>query len=279
MGLKYPTFDTFYWKMVLRIVPGLINSHRVFIQRLNQAVTDKTDWLDLGCGHRMTPSWIDPDGELANQLVQRANSVVGIDCDLPSLERNHSIDRRVGGTIGRLPFASGSFDLVTANMVVEHLKNPQPVLDEIHRVLRPGGVLLIHTPNALCPITRLAACISQRWKNLIVRLLEGRSDQDVFPTYYHMNRTETIKQLAAISGLNVRQIELMPTSAETARLGPLAVFELLWIRLTDRPRFKQFRSSIITVLERPMVKSTVLEKSGTQPVIVVSYPSVIQKAA
>jgi SAM-dependent methyltransferase len=48
---------------------------------------------------------------------------------------------------GRLDFADSSFDLVLANQVFEHVDDFEPVLDEIHRVLKPGGSLLALFPS------------------------------------------------------------------------------------------------------------------------------------
>jgi SAM-dependent methyltransferase len=46
-----------------------------------------------------------------------------------------------------LPFASGTFDAVLAQDILEHVREPMAVLDEIHRVLRPGGVALVTVIN------------------------------------------------------------------------------------------------------------------------------------
>jgi SAM-dependent methyltransferase len=52
----------------------------------------------------------------------------------------------------RLPFASGSFDLVFSDQVFEHVQDYCSALSEIHRVLKPAGVSLHFFPSRLRPI-------------------------------------------------------------------------------------------------------------------------------
>lgn len=49
----------------------------------------------------------------------------------------------IAADMTHLPFADGSFDCVTCGYVLEYLPNPQPGLAELHRVLKPGGSLLL----------------------------------------------------------------------------------------------------------------------------------------
>jgi 2-polyprenyl-3-methyl-5-hydroxy-6-metoxy-1,4-benzoquinol methylase len=53
----------------------------------------------------------------------------------------------VAGDAEQLAFASNSFDVVLASEVVEHLWNPHSFFDEVHRVLRANGHLIIETPE------------------------------------------------------------------------------------------------------------------------------------
>lgn len=54
-----------------------------------------------------------------------------------------------------LPYPDASFDIVTATEVIEHLEHFRRVVREIHRVLRPGGVCILSTPNILNLNSRL----------------------------------------------------------------------------------------------------------------------------
>lgn len=53
--------------------------------------------------------------------------------------------------LDRLPFADGSFDKVLLSEVLEHVADQRAVLGELHRVLRPGGVLAVSVPHARYP--------------------------------------------------------------------------------------------------------------------------------
>ncbi|HYF37371.1 MAG TPA: class I SAM-dependent methyltransferase [Prosthecobacter sp.] len=54
-----------------------------------------------------------------------------------------------------LPYPDASFDIVTATEVIEHLEHFRRVVREIHRVLRPGGICILSTPNILNLNSRL----------------------------------------------------------------------------------------------------------------------------
>lgn len=54
-----------------------------------------------------------------------------------------------------LPYQDSTFDIVTATEVIEHLEDVRAVLREIYRVLKPGGVCVLSTPNILNLNSRL----------------------------------------------------------------------------------------------------------------------------
>ena len=99
--------------------------------------TPRPHILDVGCGTG------------ANlELLTEFGDVEGVDISQEALafcrERGFSNVRH--GAAEKLPFADGSFDVVTALDVIEHLDDDLGSLKEIHRVLRPGGRVLLFVP-------------------------------------------------------------------------------------------------------------------------------------
>ncbi|MCC7427397.1 MAG: methyltransferase domain-containing protein [Alphaproteobacteria bacterium] len=96
------------------------------------------DLLDIGCG----------DGMLAADMAMAGARVIGIDPDAAMLEAarpraaGHGF-HLVRGRIEALPFAAGSFDLVTAVTVLCFVRDETAAWREMARILRPGGALVI----------------------------------------------------------------------------------------------------------------------------------------
>lgn len=232
------------------IAPGLENSQFAYKNAISFYLNCDTRWLDLGCGHQLLPEWMPSARKEQAALVRRAKILVGIDVDTPSLRRNKVCRNLVGGNIELLPFANETFDVVTANMVVEHVRDPDALLAEVNRVLRPKGIFLFHTPN-LWGYTTLAACMLPRFaKTWLSQFLQNRSEEDVFPTYYRMNTPRAVQRVARRHSFAVLKLDLMESSAQTIMLGPVVVLELLLIRALRLRLFRKFRTNTIAILQK-----------------------------
>jgi ubiquinone/menaquinone biosynthesis C-methylase UbiE len=104
-------------------------------------------WLDAGCG----------SGTLSRWLVMKGAEVVGVD-GAPEMvraaEESTAISALQGSlrfqvaNVEALPFPDGSFDGVLCSSVLEYAENPGFYLNEIARVTKATGTLLISVPNA-----------------------------------------------------------------------------------------------------------------------------------
>lgn len=246
--MNIPLLRKLYWKLEKRIVPDLTSSQHHYRDALFAVLPESAfHWLDLGCGHQVFADWMTAD---QNRLVERAEVAVGIDLDLPALKAHPGLRYRIYGDLTHIPLRDQTFDVITANMVVEHLDRPDLVFREVQRLLRPGGVFVFHTTNARNPFLAAAARIPQGLKNRMVYMFEHRKAEDVFPTHYRANQPGDIRALAASTGFECRALELVSSSAFTQMLGPLVVFELLYIRLLRRKRFEHLRPNIICILKK-----------------------------
>jgi 2-polyprenyl-3-methyl-5-hydroxy-6-metoxy-1,4-benzoquinol methylase len=96
--------------------------------------------LDAGCS----------TGYLAQRLQERGSKVVGLDLDERATEQASRFCESVHvGDVEtmELPFEPGSFDAIVCGDLIEHLRDPAAFLRRIRPLLRPGGRVVLSTPN------------------------------------------------------------------------------------------------------------------------------------
>lgn len=112
--------------------------------------------LDLGCGN----------GWSSFLFAQRGYHCTGIDLNARAFEAPpHPHLRLLTGTILRLPFAEDSFDVVASHQTLEHVLDPKLALSEMVRVVKPGGVIGIVSPNLLSALASLRRIVVDAWRN------------------------------------------------------------------------------------------------------------------
>lgn len=96
--------------------------------------------LDVGCGV----------GQVVRDLSSWGFQASGIDVSQTSIDMAREHSSACGVYDGKaIPFANDSFDAVGAFNVLEHVEDPVSFLDEMNRVLRPGGTMIVSSPNFL----------------------------------------------------------------------------------------------------------------------------------
>lgn len=138
-------------KTVERIVPKnfksreeyLLYLRHVFVYKVLESILKPTDRvLEVGFG----------EGYGTNMIAQLTDSVIGLDVNEEAV---HYADKRYASDNctfklfdgDRIPFADAEFNAVVSYQVIEHIEDDRAYLEEIARVLKNGGCLVLTTPN------------------------------------------------------------------------------------------------------------------------------------
>jgi SAM-dependent methyltransferase len=175
--------------------------------------------LDAGCGRSLfteiRPRWpfrivaADVDHELMRSRQAAFGDV-----------------RFLVGDAQPLPFRDGAFDAVFAGELIEHLPDPRPGVAEFRRVLRPGGTLILTTPNRL----RLAN-------------LADRSERPYSPDHLSELSYDEVGALLASEGFTVRRATGLHLELLLNWLSPMPKLDRLqrsWNRPWAAPLMRLF---------------------------------------
>lgn len=148
---QYDQRGAYHWGVSnysLRRVGGypsrLAARYKLVLQQLPDGAPQRV--LDIGCG----------DGALTHLIAQRDHPVVGLDPEPAGVRLATRLTQAqtyahtpvfTGGSAYVLPFENQAIGIVVMADVIEHLEHPQQALTEAHRVLKPGGQLIVSTPQ------------------------------------------------------------------------------------------------------------------------------------
>jgi 2-polyprenyl-3-methyl-5-hydroxy-6-metoxy-1,4-benzoquinol methylase len=163
--LKARVFDTFNQFLRFTGAKGLVTGMSL---------------LDLGCA----------DGSFVDCCLEKGLKALGTD-----------INDGINLETDDLPFADDTFDVMTANSVLEHLQSPAKMLAEVHRTLKPGGALLLVTPN---------------WKHCVKDFYDD-------PTHVRPYTVSSVSELLAMYGF--KKVAVVPWLVKK----PAWVWRLPWI--------------------------------------------------
>jgi SAM-dependent methyltransferase len=184
--------------------------------------------LDAGCSRG------DPD----LPALKQGALLVGSDLDLPGLRANTLADGVVLAPLGSLPFRAETFDIICCKWVVEHLSDPAADFAECARVLKPGGVLVLLTPNAYSFFTAVSRSIPFRIKQLLKGSMFGVHEEDTFRTWYRANTVGQLNHLLNRVGMHALQVDLLPG------MWTFFIFNAPLARLVRRLELLQMRTPL-----------------------------------
>ena len=167
--------------------------------RTKAAYTDKIllrpflhgDVLEIGCGYGDFAAWCAEEaGCRVTALDPSADAIAQASRRFPGV-------RFLTGVAESLPFENAAFDAVISLEVAEHLADPRKYFAESFRVLRPGGWMIVQTPNY--PVKRVY--------DLIYRLLRRTPSWKDDPTHISPFTFKKMKQLATQSGFRIERLQ------------------------------------------------------------------------
>ncbi len=185
-------------KLLHKYYQNVAHPYRLFEQRVDGLLGTGACLLDAGCG-RTAP--------ILKKYVGKAERLIGVDLvdfkDVPAGIETYNSDLK------KLPLPESSVDLIMSRSVFEHLTDPESVYKEFSRVLKPGGAVVFLTANLWDYGTLVARIVPNHLHARVVKHVEGRAEEDTFPTVFKTNSSRDVHRLATQAGLKVESFSYL----------------------------------------------------------------------
>jgi SAM-dependent methyltransferase len=193
-------------------------------------------------------------GDVSDAPVE-GKTIYAVEPDAETLAKNRA-ENRICASGESIPLPDASVDAVVCEYVVEHLIEPERVLRELHRILRPGGRLVFATPNAWSYSAIATRLTSQRFHEaFLARLMKlgGSANEKPYPTAFRMNTRGQIEALARATGLRVRALHsCVDHPTYTYPFPVIHQLAVVWHLLLDKLEWLEpLRIGWVGVLEKP----------------------------
>jgi SAM-dependent methyltransferase len=197
--------------------------------------------LDAGCGSEM---------KFTHEMEAHASCAVGI--DIEDLQIRSPKVLGVRGDLNALPFKDETFDMIISMSVIEHLLDPEHTFLEFSRVLKPGGFIILQTPNKYDYVSVASRLTPFRFHQWLLPKIQDRKPEEAFPTFYRANTKRKLNDLLNQGELILRKLEFFNQYPAYLMFSPF-VFRMgiLYERLTSRFEvLSQLRGWILAIAQK-----------------------------
>lgn len=152
-------------------------------------LVEKGNFLDIGCGIGYFP------------LIMKYMGMNAYGVEIGEFDKKLSEDYNLNifnGTLLGAKYESDFFDVVTINHVLEHVNNPLEMMEEMYRILKPGGYLIIGVPISNCLAFKI---FGKYWSQLDT------------PRHLFTFSTTTLKKYAKNCGFKINGMRYNSTSS------------------------------------------------------------------
>lgn len=232
------------WGLRRRIQHQYYDPEEHYGALVERIVKEDTRWLDVGGGSILFPS----NRPLAKHLSERCRHIVAVDPS-PNVLENPYVHERVQCPIEDYR-ADHAFDLATMRMVAEHVERPSQVIAALHRLLKPGGQVILYTVNRWSPVTVVSRLLPFGLHYPVKRLVWGSQERNTFPTFYRMNSRRCLRDLFEQGGFQERLFCYLDDCRTFSRINRLNAVEMLAWRLLNRVGLRYPENCLLGVYER-----------------------------
>lgn len=231
-------FDKYYYSQ-----SGFEGGTLPFFRICREQIPSGASILEVGAG----------PGNECSEMLSEIGPVTGLDVD-EDVRNNRWLSSAHVFDGKRMPFADASFDACVSNFVLEHVSHPEEHFAEIGRVLRPGGVYCLRTPNLFHYVSAGARIMPYSMHLMLANRLRSLADDahDPYPTWFRSNTRGRLRKLCLAGGLGNPAITMIEPEPSYGRAHPLLFYPMMaYERLVNfSDTLSGFRNTILLVTRK-----------------------------
>jgi SAM-dependent methyltransferase len=190
--------------------------------------------VDVGCGK----------GTLYGQLGGLFSTYIGIDvvqhAGFPQAPDVQFVEKSMDD--GEVPLADGTADVVCCLETIEHLENPRALARNLTRLVKPGGLLVVSTPNQLSLLSKLCLIVNNEFVHFQERT-------GLYPAHLSALLECDLRRIAR----EVGWIDVAVAYTADGRMPGTAKHWPQWLSARDGWRGRAFSDNVVLSARRPVV--------------------------